>query len=162
MDLARTAFSNGEVPVAALLCHMPAEEQWEIVSESPNRILELADPTAHAEMIVIREAAKRLGSERLPGFNLVSSLEPCMMCTGASVLARLETIYYFAPEKKGPGVAPLLQFTKEWPGSPINHYPRIVHLREMEGEAASLLRSFFKERRRKDTDINPSLLIDPQ
>lgn len=157
MQTAHAAAQNGEVPVAAMICEFPndagagdgAETSWREFSLEPNRIVERGDPTAHAEMLALRSACEVTGSERLATNSaLIVSLEPCMMCTGALVLARVNRIYYFAPTEKGAGMAELLEATR---GSEhrMNHYPEFVHLDEYTDECATLLRDFFRARRGK-------------
>ncbi len=157
MQTARAAAQNDEVPVAAMICEFPrvsASEsgevrEWRELSLEPNRIVELGDPTAHAEMLALRSACKTAGSERLsPNSALIVSLEPCMMCTGALVLARVSRIYYFAPTEKGAGMAELLEATRG-NESRMNHYPEFVHLDGYTDECAGLLRDFFRARRGK-------------
>ncbi len=92
-------------------------------------------------------ASRRLQSERLPLLRLVTTLEPCMMCTGALILARIHTIYYMAPELKGPGTGSLLEFSRR--ESPLNHYPRMVALEEYREEAAEIMKSYFRSKREK-------------
>ena len=93
---ARAAERRGEVPIgAALAC------DGEVIASAGNRTREDADPTAHAEMLVIREAAQRLGQARLTQCDLYVTLEPCAMCAGAISHARLRRLYYAAPDPKG-------------------------------------------------------------
>ncbi len=147
MQTAREAAQFGEVPVAAMICEYDdASGDWNEIACSRNRIVELSDPTAHAEMLALRSACEIQKSERLRNAALIVSLEPCMMCTGALVLARVDRIYYFAPTEKGAGMAELLEATR---GSAyrMNHYPEFIALDEYREGCAQLLRSFFHERR---------------
>ena len=101
MNAARDAAAAGEVPVAAMICEFDAAaNEWRELSCERNRIVERSDPTAHAEMLAVRAACAKIDSERLSNSALIVSLEPCMMCTGALVLARVDRIYFFAPTEK--------------------------------------------------------------
>jgi tRNA(Arg) A34 adenosine deaminase TadA len=142
MDLAfaeaRAAEARGEAPIGAAIVRDGA-----VVASAGNRTRELADPTAHAEMLVIREAAARLGSERLVGCDLYVTLEPCAMCAGAISLARLRRLYYAAPDPKGGAVDHGPRFFR----SPTCHHAPEVYGGLRESEAAAMLRSFFAMRR---------------
>lgn len=147
MQNAREAAAVDEVPVAAMICEHDAESgEWRELSCERNRIVERGDPTAHAEMLALRAACETQKSERLNNAALIVSLEPCMMCTGALVLARVDRIYYFAPTEKGAGMAELLEATR---GNAyrMNHYPEFIALDEYREACAELLRTFFRERR---------------
>ena len=135
---ARSAERRGEAPVgAALIC------DGAVIASAGNRTRELGDPTAHAEMLVIREAAARLGAERFIGCDLYVTLEPCAMCAGAIAFARLRRLYYAAPDPKGGAVDHGPRFFR----SPTcNHAPEVYGgLRE--SEAAEMLKAFFAARR---------------
>ena len=93
---ARSAEVRGEAPIGAALVR-----EGTVIASAGNRTRELNDPTAHAEMIVIRETAARIGSARLVGCDLYVTLEPCAMCAGAISFARLRRLYYAAPDPKG-------------------------------------------------------------
>ena len=139
LEEARAAGARGEVPVGAALVG-PAGE---VLAAAGNRTRELSDPTAHAEMLVIREAAKRLGSERLTGCDLYVTLEPCAMCAAAIAAARIGRLYYGAADPKSGGVAN---------GARVFSHPQAHHVPEVydgigAGEAADLLRAFFADRR---------------
>src|SRR6056297_3447413 len=101
LDEARQAAERGEVPVGAVLI----DAVGRVVARAGNRTRELSDPTAHAEILAIRAACARLGSERLPGLDLTVTLEPCPMCAGAISLARIARVYYGAEDPKTGGVA---------------------------------------------------------
>ncbi|HEU4895182.1 MAG TPA: nucleoside deaminase, partial [Acidimicrobiia bacterium] len=96
LDLARDAAEAGDVPVGAVLL----DREGSIVAGDRNRREELSDPTAHAEMLVLSTRAREIGDWRLSGHTLVVTLEPCPMCAGASVLARLDRIVYGAPDPR--------------------------------------------------------------
>jgi tRNA(adenine34) deaminase len=137
-DEARSAELRGEAPIGAALTREGA-----VIASAGNRTRELADPTAHAEMIVIREAAAKIGSERLVGSDLYVTLEPCAMCAGAISLARLRRLYYAAPDPKGGAVDNGPRFFRQ----PTCHHAPEVYGGLRESEAAEMLRSFFAERR---------------
>jgi tRNA(adenine34) deaminase len=138
LDQARAAADSGEVPVGAAVFR-----DGRLLAAAHNAPRALADPTAHAEMLAIRAAAQALGSERLDGCDLWVSLEPCAMCAGAIVHARIARLYYAAPDPKGGAVEH---------GARVFAHPQCLHRPETyagigEGEAAALLRGFFAARR---------------
>ena len=135
---ARSAEGRGEAPIGAALVR-----DGDVVASAGNRTRELADPTAHAEMLVIREAAAKLGAERLVGCDLYVTLEPCAMCAGAISFARLRRLYYAAPDPKGGAVDNGPRFF----GLPSCHHAPEVYGGLRESEAAAMLRSFFAARR---------------
>jgi tRNA(adenine34) deaminase len=135
---ARSAELRGETPIGAALVRGGTA-----IATGGNRTRELADPTAHAEMLVIREAAAKLGSERLVGCDLYVTLEPCAMCAGAISLARLRRLYYAAPDSKGGAVDNGQRFFQQ----PACHHAPEVYGGLREGEAAAMLRKFFAARR---------------
>ncbi len=135
---AREAAARGEVPVGAALVRDGA-----VIAAAGNRTLELRDPTAHAEMLVIREAARALGSERLAGCDLYATLEPCAMCAGAISFARIRRLYWAAPDPKGGAVEHGPRFF----GQPTCHHAPDCYGGIREAEAATLLREFFRARR---------------
>ena len=143
MDLAledaRAAGDRGEVPVGAVVVS-PAGD---VVAQAGNRTRELCDPTAHAEVLAIRAACARIGSERLVGFDLYVTLEPCAMCAAAISAARVARLYYGAADPKSGGVAQ---------GAQVFAHPQCHHVPDVydgiSGEAAgALLRDFFERRR---------------
>ena len=135
---ARAAHARGEAPIgAAIAC------EGAVIARSGNRTRELSDPTAHAELLAIRAAAARIGSERLVGCDLYVTLEPCAMCAGAISHARIRRLYYAAPDPKGGAVEHGARF---FGLSTCHHTPETYGgLRER--EAAELLRAFFEARR---------------
>ncbi|HEY1863955.1 MAG TPA: nucleoside deaminase [Roseiarcus sp.] len=135
---ARSAELRGETPIGAALVRDET-----VIASSGNRTRELSDPTAHAEMLVIREAAARLGAERLVGCDLYVTLEPCAMCAGAISFARLRRLYYAAPDPKGGAVDNGSRFFR----SPTCHHAPEVYGGLRETEAAEMLRAFFAMRR---------------
>jgi tRNA(adenine34) deaminase len=138
LDLARAAAEAGEVPVGAVVVL-----DGDIVATSANAMRGGFDPTAHAEMLAIRRAAEALGRSRLDGCDLWVTLEPCAMCAGAIMMARLSRLYYAAPDPKGGAVdhGPRLF------AQPTCHHRPEVFSGIGEGEAAGLLRDFFTARR---------------
>jgi tRNA(adenine34) deaminase len=144
MDLAlaqaAAAANRGEVPVGAVL----VDVEGRVAAVAGNRTRELSDPTAHAEVLVIREVCQRVGSERLPGFDLYVTLEPCPMCAAAISFARLRRVYYGAPDQKSGGVA---HGARVFAQATCHHAPE-VYDGLGEAESAALLRTFFGERRR--------------
>jgi tRNA(Arg) A34 adenosine deaminase TadA len=136
---ARAAADRGEVPVGAVV----VGPDGRVVSRAGNRTRELADPTAHAEMLAIREACARLGSERLTGCDLYVTLEPCAMCAAAISAARIARLYYGASDPKSGGIAH---------GARVFSHPQAHHVPDVyDGiagdEAAALLSDFFRDRR---------------
>jgi tRNA(adenine34) deaminase len=135
---ARLAGDAGEVPVGAVVCFL----DW-IVGRGQNRVLRDKDPTAHAEIVAMREAAKSMGNYRLNGCTIYVTLEPCAMCAGAMIHARLDHLVYGAADPKAGAAGSVLAV--------INH-PQLNHEMEVEQgvlaeEAGELLKSFFRERR---------------
>ena len=138
LDLAAEAAVAGEVPVGAVIV-----KHGEIIGEGRNAPRASADPTAHAEIAAIRQAAATLGSERLTDCEIWVTLEPCAMCAGAIAHARIGKIYYAAPNPKGGAVER---------GARVFDQPQCPHRPEVysgmgEEEAARLLREFFAARR---------------
>ena len=136
---ARAAGARGEVPVGAVLLAADGT----LLAAAGNRTRELADPTAHAEMLVIREACRQAGEQRLVGASLYVTLEPCPMCAAAVSLARIQRLYWGAGDPKGGGVEH---------GPRVFSHPTCHHVPELYGglcasEAAALLVSFFATRR---------------
>lgn len=143
MDLAfgeaRAAASRNEVPVGAVV----VSPSGEVLATAGNRTRELADPTAHAEMLAIRQACARLGSERLEGCDIYVTLEPCPMCAAAISCARLRRVYYGASDPKSGGVA---HGPRIFSHATCHHAPEVYDgIGEL--EAATLLRTFFAAKR---------------
>jgi cytidine deaminase len=139
LNEARAAAARGEVPVGAVV----VSPDGEIIARAGNRTRELADPTAHAEMLAIRAACARLGQERLVGHDLYVTLEPCPMCAAAISAARIGRLYYGASDPKSGGVAV---------GARVFSHPQCHHVPEVydglsEAEASALLLGFFAVRR---------------
>lgn len=137
---ARSAGERGEVPIGAVL----VSGDGSILAQAGNKIVEMHDPTAHAEMLALREGARRLGNERLIGTTLYVTLEPCAMCAGAMSLARVQRLVYAAADPKGGAVehGPCY-FTQ-----PTCHHRPVVERAGDAHESGNLLREFFRARRR--------------
>jgi tRNA(adenine34) deaminase len=138
LDEARAAALAGEVPVGAIVV-----EKGVIVGRGQNRVLRDLDPTAHAEIVALREAAKAVGNYRLGGCEIFVTLEPCAMCAGAMIHARLGRLVYSAADPKAGAVGSVLEV--------LNH-PRLNHQMpvtsgQLAEESGELLRAFFRERR---------------
>jgi cytidine deaminase len=136
---AEAAAKRGETPVGAVV----VGPDGAVLAANGNRVRELSDPSAHAEMLALRAAAKAFGSERLIGCDLYVTLEPCPMCAGAISLARIRRLYYGAPDPKTGGVDH---------GPRVFAHPTCHHAPEVydgiaETECAALLRRFFQARR---------------
>jgi tRNA(Arg) A34 adenosine deaminase TadA len=136
---AHAAAARGEVPVGAVV----VAPDGEVLAVAGNRTLELKDPTAHAEMLAIREAARKLGSERLPGCDLHVTLEPCAMCAAAISFARIRRVYFGAGDEKMGAVEHGPRFFEQ---ATCHHAPE-VYGGMGEREATDLLRDFFRARR---------------
>jgi tRNA(adenine34) deaminase len=135
---ARVSADAGEVPIGAVIVH-----DGKILARSGNGTIRDNDPTAHAEIMVLREAARLLGNYRLPGTTLYVTIEPCSMCAGAMIQARVPRLVYGADDPKGGAVRSCFE---------ILSHPRLNHQVEitsgiLDAEAAALLQSFFAARR---------------
>ncbi|HEX6995605.1 MAG TPA: tRNA adenosine(34) deaminase TadA [Gammaproteobacteria bacterium] len=139
LELAREAARCGEVPVGAVL--VDADGTW--LAEAHNAPIREHDPSAHAEMLAIRAAGKRVGNYRLPGTTLYVTLEPCAMCAGALVHARIARLVYAAPDPKAGACGSVFDIARS---DRLNHRI-VVESGLFEDEAAELLRAFFAERR---------------
>ena len=138
LALARAAGDTGEVPVGAVALY-----EGTIVGCGANRREAARDPTAHAELLAIQEAASSLGRWRLTGVTLVVTLEPCAMCAGAMVLARIDRLVYGAPDPKAGACGSLLDLSSD---PRLNH--RFAVERGLRGEeCGAMLRAFFRDRR---------------
>lgn len=135
---AEAAAARGEVPIGAVIVNGN-----EIVARAGNRTRELNDPTAHAEVVAIREASEKLGSERLTGHDLYVTLEPCTMCAAAISFARLRRLYFGAADDKGGAVVSGVRFF----ASPTCHHAPDVYAGIGETRSAEMLKGFFKDRR---------------
>jgi tRNA(adenine34) deaminase len=138
LEEARASAAAGEVPIGAVLVH---EER--VLARSGNRTIRDNDPTAHAEIVVIRESAHLLGNYRLADTTLYVTLEPCAMCAGAIIQARIPRLVYGADDPKGGAFRSCFELLT----SPkLNHRVEVIP-GALAPEAASLLQSFFSSRR---------------
>jgi len=136
---AQQAAARGEVPVGAVLLAADGT----LLAQDGNRILEKKDPTAHAEMLVIRAACERLGNERLTTTTLYVSLEPCTMCVGAIAMARIARVVFCAEDPKGGAVINGARF---FDLTTCHHRPEISRAGDTEA-AGQMLKDFFRARR---------------
>ena len=139
IQLAEKASGLGEVPVAAII----TDEDGKIIAEAINCVERDKDPTAHAEMIAIREASSKLGQTRLENCDIWVTLEPCPMCAGAIAHARIRRLYYGAEDEKSGGVS---HGPRIFNHSTCHHKPEVFSGLQAE-KSAELLSSFFKKRR---------------
>ena len=139
---AEAAGARGEVPIGAVLV---GPNPGEMLASAGNSPIELHDPTAHAEMLVIRAAAKGLGNERLVGATLYVTLEPCAMCAGAISFARIKRLVYAAADPKGGAIAHGPKFFEQ---PTCHHRPEVTRLAgDHDASASALLKDFFRARR---------------
>lgn len=138
LELAALARAQDEVPVGALVV---LDDQ--VIGEGWNRPVSTSDPTAHAEIIALRSAASRVGNYRLPGADLYVTLEPCVMCAGAIIHARIARVIIGARDPKGGAAGSVFQIL---PTERLNHTVA-VSSGVMESECATILREFFQSRR---------------
>jgi tRNA(Arg) A34 adenosine deaminase TadA len=136
---AKAAAARGEVPVGAVL----VAADGALLARGGNRIVERKDPTAHAEMEVLRAGAALLGNERLTGATLYASLEPCAMCAGAISLARVARLVFAAEDAKGGAVVNGPRFFDQ---PTCHHRPQVARAGDG-GQAGALLKDFFRARR---------------
>ncbi|MGN0733584.1 MAG: tRNA adenosine(34) deaminase TadA [Emergencia sp.] len=138
---ARKAYELGEVPIGAVVV-----KDGQVIARGHNLTETSKDPTAHAEMIAIRAAAKTLGGWRLPGCSLYVTVEPCSMCTGAMVWARIENLYIGAMDPKAGACGSVFNIAEE---DRLNHR---IHVERgiLEEECSSIMKEFFRELRRKN------------
>jgi tRNA(Arg) A34 adenosine deaminase TadA len=139
LEEAKAAAARGEVPVGAVLVGADGT----LLARDGNRILERKDPTAHAEMLVMRAGATALGNERLLGTTLYASLEPCAMCAGAMSLARVARVVFAAEDPKGGAILNGPRFFEQ----PTCHHRPLVARAGDAAEAGEMLRAFFRAKR---------------
>ena len=138
IDLASRNVTEGGRPFATVVAR-----NGDVLAESANRVAQTHDPTAHAEMLAIREACTTLAAERLADADLFVTLEPCAMCAGAISFARIRRLYFGTPDEKGGAVVNGPRFF----GQPTCHHAPEIYSGFREQEAAGLLKDFFRERR---------------
>ena len=139
LDEAEAAAARGEVPIGAVVMSATGE----VLSQAGNRTIELHDPTAHAELLAIRAACERLGSERLVDCDLYVTLEPCAMCAAAVSFARIRRLYFGAADPKGGAIEQGPRFFTQ---PTCHHAPEVIGGLG-EARASALLKSFFAARR---------------
>lgn len=137
---AERAAARREVPVGAVIVD-PVERR--VIAADGNRVIERRDPTAHAELLVIRAACRAVGSERLEGLDMYVTLEPCPMCAQAISFARIRRLYFGASDEKGGGVE---HGPRIFAQRTCHHVPEVYGGMD-ESRAAALLRDFFRDRR---------------
>lgn len=148
MEAARAAGAAGEVPVGAVILRDSV-----VIAVAGNRTIRDRDPTAHAEIVVIREAARRIGNHRLVGCELHVTLEPCAMCAGAISFARIRRLYWGCDDPKGGAVL----YGPRFFAQPTCHHAPEVAAGGVLAEASSvLLRGFFAARRRRGSEDAPA------
>lgn len=140
LEEAKRAAANGEVPIGAVLVDSTSGE---IVARAANRTIGNADPTAHAEILVIREQCAKTGAQRIPGHDLYVTLEPCAMCAAAIAFARIGKLVFAATDPKGGGVLHGGKFYEQ----PTCHHKITVEHGVMADESGNLLKEFFAARR---------------
>lgn len=142
LDLAKLAASNGEVPVGAVVV-----KNGEVIGRGMNSPISLSDPSAHAEILALRDAAKNINNYRLVDCELYVTLEPCAMCSGAIQHARIARLIYGASDYKTGACGSVVNLMAE---EKLNHHTTVIK-DVMSDECASLLSSFFAERRKRST-----------
>jgi tRNA(Arg) A34 adenosine deaminase TadA len=138
---ARTAAKRNEVPIGAVAVNSATGN---VIARAGNRTLEHKDPTAHAEILVIREACEQAGAQRIPEYDLYVTLEPCAMCAAAISFARIRRIIFAASDPKGGGVLHGGRFFEQ---PTCHHRPKIVTLSAAAEECSAILKSFFADKR---------------
>ncbi len=138
LDEARLAGESGEVPIGAVVVC-----EGEVIARGQNRLLRDLDPTAHAEIVALRAAAAAVANYRLPGCTLYVTLEPCAMCAGAMIHARLDRLVFAAADPKAGAAGSVLTVLNH----PQLNHQMLVEQGILAEEAAELLRGFFRERR---------------
>ena len=139
LTLARQSMTSGEVPVGAVV----TDPEGSIIGQGHNRPVGLHDPSAHAEILAMREAGKRLGNYRLDDCTLYVTLEPCPMCLAAACHARIRRIVYAAPDPRAGACGSAIDLNRaDW-----HHFRPVIDTGPCETEAAELLTEFFRARR---------------
>jgi tRNA(adenine34) deaminase len=139
LNQAKKAGQRSEVPIGSVI----VSESGEILSASHNQIISLADPTAHAEIITLRKAAQKISNYRLLSTTLYVTIEPCIMCMGAIVHARVSRVVFGAHDPKWGAAGSLYNFAHD---TRLNHRPEIIH-GICEDECRTLIQDFFREKR---------------
>ncbi|MFP4313009.1 MAG: nucleoside deaminase [Alphaproteobacteria bacterium] len=140
LEEANAAAARDEVPIGALIVHA---QSGEVIARAGNRTREVNDPSAHAEMLAIREACEKAGAQRIPEHDLYVTLEPCTMCAGVISFARINRLVIGAEDPKGGGVLHGARFYDQ----PTCHWKPDVQSGIMAEECGAVLRNFFRARR---------------
>lgn len=140
LEEAKAAAEREEVPIGAVLVH---SETGEIAAASGNRTIALKDPSAHAEMLVIRAVCEKEGAQRIPDYDLFVTLEPCAMCAAAISFARIHRVVFGASDEKGGGVLHGGRFFEQ----PTCHHKPEIAYGLLDKECGEILKTFFKARR---------------
>ena len=140
LEEARLAAERDEVPVGAILVD---SKNGEIIAQNGNRTIEMADPTAHAEILCIREGTKKKGKQRIPEFDLYVTLEPCTMCAGAISFARIRRLIYGASDPKGGAIGHGIKFFDQ----PTCHHKIEIISGVLPNECSQILKDYFKKKR---------------
>lgn len=141
LEEAIAAYERDEVPIGAVLVD---PEHQKIIARTGNRTIEYADPSAHAEILAIREGCTLDGAQRIPAYDLYVTLEPCTMCAGAISFARIRHLYFGAPDIKGGAIESGVRFFDQ---PTCHHRPKITG-GLLADECGDLLRKFFKNKRK--------------
>lgn len=147
LEEANKAASRDEVPIGAVLVHA---DTGKITAQNGNRTRESSDPTAHAEILVIREGCEIESKQRVPEYDLYVTLEPCTMCAAAISFGRIRRIIFGAPDPKGGGI---LHGAKFYDQPTCHHKPEILH-GLLDDECGNILREFFKSKRKNSFTRN--------
>lgn len=140
---AEKAFDKGEVPIGAVIV-----KDGEIIAREHNRTIELGDPTAHAEMLAIRSAAAELGGWKLPGCSMYVTIEPCSMCAGAMVWARLEKVFIGSMDPKAGACGSVMDI----PSNPALNHQVEIFTGIMEEECSGIMKDFFRKLRKNKAE----------
>ncbi len=141
MEEARLASARDEVPIGAVIVD---PETGDIIARNGNRTIELSDPTAHAEILCIREACEKENSQRIPQFDLYVTLEPCTMCAGAIAFSRIRRLVIGATDKKGGGIFHGAKFFEQ----PTCHHKIETERGMLADESGQILKEYFKSKRK--------------
>ena len=150
LEQARAAWTEDEVPIGAVIVH-----EGRLIAEGRNRTRTWHDPTGHAEMVALRRAAQRIGDWRLLDATLYVTLEPCAMCAGAMVLARVKRVVYAAADPKAGMAGSLANILQD---ARLNHRPELTG-GVLAGPCGDLLRAFFRARRGKPLEPAPGPVL---
>lgn len=147
LELAQQAADMGEAPIGAVIVDPDTDQ---IIAEAHNQPIRDNDPTAHAEILALRAAAKALGNYRLSGLQMYVTLEPCAMCAGAISHARIGRLVYGAPDEKGGAIMHGPKFFDQ----PTCHWRTEFRSGVLAQESAEMLRAFFRARRKAKSDVS--------